>query len=58
MIKAHCESCGKKVSPTALFQDAKTLKSFCEHCFVESMFEEKDVVKNSDKKNTTKYIKD
>jgi hypothetical protein len=43
MIKPYCEKCHRKVSPTSLYQDKKTLKSFCEACFIASMFEEKDV---------------
>ena len=42
------------MSPTAGYQDKRTLKVLCESCFIDSLFEDKDV---TTKKEKDTYIK-
>jgi len=51
----HCEKCNRIVSPKGLYQDAKSLKCFCEKCYVEAMFsDDKSVVTLKEKKSRRK----
>jgi len=52
----YCSKCQKRMSATSGYQDKNTLKVLCESCFIDSLFEEKAVVKKNSNKSTETFI--